>query len=313
MTNDVKLGAPKRRRKIASLDRRKARAGWFFVLPFLIGFVLIYLPMVWQSLQISFSKIVIGGASGTYDMVPVGFQNYIDAFLDEVGFAQVLAIDIPAILIFSLFMAIMLNQKMVGRGVFRSIFFIPVVLSTGIMESIAAMDVLTDYMESGEGIDDGSGQTQDALVSADDLALLFANMKVGTDLVKIITDLVNDIFDIVNRSGVQMLIFLAALQSISPAIYESCKIDGATAWETFWKITLPMISPMILVNGVYTIIDSFTTESNPVMVFIQKAYTEASQEISTAMAWTYFAIVGLIVALIAAIISGFVFYQRKND
>ena len=321
MTNDVKLGAPKRRRKIASLDRRKARAGWFFVLPFLIGFVLIYLPMVWQSLQISFSKIVIGGASGTYDMVPVGFQNYIDAFLDEVGFAQVLveeglpslAIDIPAILIFALFMAIMLNQKMVGRGVFRSIFFIPVVLSTGIMESIAAMDVLTDYMESGEGIDDGSGQTQDALVSADDLALLFANMKVGTDLVKIITDLVNDIFDIVNRSGVQMLIFLAALQSISPAIYESCKIDGATAWETFWKITLPMISPMILVNGVYTIIDSFTTESNPVMVFIQKAYTEASQEISTAMAWTYFAIVGLIVALIAAIISGFVFYQRKND
>ena len=321
MTNDVKLGAPKRRRKIASLDRRKARAGWFFVLPFLIGFVLIYLPMVWQSLQISFSKIVIGGASGTYDMVPIGFQNYIDAFLDEVGFAQVLveeglpslAIDIPAILIFSLFMAIMLNQKMVGRGVFRSIFFIPVVLSTGIMESIAAMDVLTDYMESGEGIDDGSGQTQDALVSADDLALLFANMKVGTDLVKIITDLVNDIFDIVNRSGVQMLIFLAALQSISPAIYESCKIDGATAWETFWKITLPMISPMILVNGVYTIIDSFTTESNPVMVFIQKAYTEASQEISTAMAWTYFAIVGLIVALIAAIISGFVFYQRKND
>ena len=129
MTNDVKLGAPKRRRKIASLDRRKARAGWFFVLPFLIGFVLIYLPMVWQSLQISFSKIVIGGASGTYDMVPVGFQNYIDAFLDEVGFAQVLveeglpslAIDIPAILIFSLFMAIMLNQKMVGRGVFRSL------------------------------------------------------------------------------------------------------------------------------------------------------------------------------------------------
>ena len=321
MTNDVKMSAPKRRRKIASLDRRKARAGWFFVLPFLIGFVLIYLPMVWQSLQISFSKIVIGGASGTYDMVWVGFQNYSDAIQVDPEFTQILlkkglpslAVDIPAILIFSLFMAIMLNQKMVGRAVFRSIFFIPVVLSTGIMESIAAMDVLTDYMESGEGIDDGSGQTQDALVSADDLAILFANMKVGTELVKTITDIVNNIFDIVNRSGVQMLIFLAALQSISPAIYESCKIDGATAWETFWKITLPMISPMILVNGVYTIIDSFTTESNPVMVYVQKAYTESSQEISTAMAWIYFAIVGLAVALIAAIMSGFVFYQRKND
>ena len=321
MTNDVKMSAPKRRRKIASLDRRKARAGWFFVLPFLIGFVLIYLPMVWQSLQISFSKIVIGGASGTYDMVWVGFQNYSDAIQVDPEFTQILlkkglpslAVDIPAILIFSLFMAIMLNQKMVGRAVFRSIFFIPVVLSTGIMESIAAMDVLTDYMESGEGIDDGSGKTQETLVSADDLALLFSNMKVGNELVKTITDIVNNIFDIVNRSGVQMLIFLAALQSISPAIYESCKIDGATAWETFWKITLPMISPMILVNGVYTIIDSFTTESNPVMVYVQKAYTESSQEISTAMAWIYFAIVGLAVALIAAIMSGFVFYQRKND
>ena len=319
MTNDVKLSAPKtRRRKIASLDRRKARAGWFFVLPFLIGFALIYLPMVWQSLQISFSQIVFG-KEGAYSIVPVGFQNYSDAIQVDPEFTQVLlkglgslAIDIPAILIFSLFMAIMLNTKMVGRAVFRSIFFIPVVLSTGIMESISALDVLTDYMESGEGIDDGSGKTQETLVSADDLALLFSNMKVGSELVKTITDIVNNIFDIVNRSGVQMLIFLAALQSISPAIYESCKIDGATAWETFWKITLPMISPMILVNGIYTIIDSFTTESNPVMVYVQKVYSE-EQEMSTAMAWIYFVIVGLIVALIAAVMSGFVFYQRKND
>ena len=146
-------------------------------------------------------------------------------------------------------------------------------------------------------------------------------MKVGTELVEIVTDMVNNIFDIVNRSGVQMLIFLAALQSISPAIYESCKIDGATSWETFWKITLPMISPMILVNGIYTIIDSFTTESNPVMVYVQSVYSDGTganygnraSSISTAMAWIYFLIVGLIVALIAAIMSGFVFYQRKND
>ena len=325
MTNDVNVSAanvnaPKRKkRKIASLDRRKARAGWFFVLPFLLGFVLIYLPIVWQSLEISFSKIQLGGANGSYDLVWVSFTNYIEAIQVDPEFTQVLVtglgelvIDIPAILIFSLFMAIMLNQKMVGRAVFRSIFFIPVVLSTGIMENIEALDVLSDYMESGEGIDDGSGQSQDALVSADDLAMLFSNMKVGAELVETVTKIVNNIFEVVNRSGVQMLIFLAALQSISPAIYESCKIDGATSWETFWKITLPMISPMILVNGVYTIIDSFTTESNPVMVYIQSISSEF-RERSTAMAWMYFAIVGLAVALIAAIMSGFVFYQRKND
>ena len=325
MTNDVNVSAanvnaPKRKkRKIASLDRRKARAGWFFVLPFLLGFALIYLPIVWQSLEISFSKIQLGGANGSYDLVWVSFTNYIEAIQVDPEFTQVLVtglgelvIDIPAILIFSLFMAIMLNQKMVGRAVFRSIFFIPVVLSTGIMENIEALDVLSDYMESGEGIDDGSGQSQDALVSADDLAMLFSNMKVGAELVETVTKIVNNIFEVVNRSGVQMLIFLAALQSISPAIYESCKIDGATSWETFWKITLPMISPMILVNGVYTIIDSFTTESNPVMVYIQSISSEF-RERSTAMAWMYFAIVGLAVALIAAIMSGFVFYQRKND
>jgi ABC-type sugar transport system permease subunit len=139
-------------------------------------------------------------------------------------------------------------------------------------------------------------------------------MKVGEGLVTYVTEAINNIYDIVNRAGVQMLIFLAGLQSISPAIYESCKIDGATAWETFWKITFPMISPMILVNGVYTIIDSFTTDSNSVMKYIANKYSDAGGNvISSAMAWIYFLIVILIVAVIASVLSAFVFYQRKND
>lgn len=327
MTNDVKINAPaaempvrKKRKKIVSLDRRKARAGWIFVLPFIIGFVLIYIPLIYESIQISFSEMVIGGASGTYEFRFVGLDNYKDALFTDPDFVQVLlsgltslAFDIPAILIFSLFMAIMLNQNMAGRGIFRAIFFVPVILSTGIMESILAGDTLGDYMENGS-IDDGSGSSAaDSLVSSMDLQMLFANMKVGTELVEYVVQIINNVYDIVNRSGVQMLIFLSALQSISPAIYESCKIDGATAWETFWKITFPMISPMILVNGVYTVIDSFTTESNPVMVFVQKKYSEGYNEMSTAMSWIYFIIVMLFVALIAAIFSAFVFYQRKND
>ncbi len=327
MTNDVKINAPaaemparKKRKKIVSLDRRKARAGWIFVLPFIIGFVLIYLPLIFESIQISFSEMVIGGANGSYEFRFVGLENYKDALFTDPDFVQVLlqgltslAFDIPAILIFSLFMAIMLNQNMAGRGLFRAIFFVPVILSTGIMETIIAGDTLGSYMESGS-IDDGSGSNAaDSLVSSMDLQMLFANMKVGTELVEYVVEIINNVYDIVNRSGVQMLIFLSALQSISPAIYESCKIDGATAWETFWKITFPMISPMILVNGVYTVIDSFTTESNPVMVFVAKKYSEGYSEMSTAMSWIYFVIVILFVALIAAIFSAFVFYQRKND
>ena len=322
MTKDVNMkSAPKKRRKIASLDRRKARAGWVFVLPFILGFVLIYLPMIYDSLIMSFSKIHMAAAGvGGYSLEFVFFDNYQEALFEDpyfvqnlVGGLETLAFDIPAILIFSLFMAVMLNQKMVGRAAFRAIFFVPVILSTGIMESIAAQDVLNDSMQ--EGIDQGAGSsTGQELISSMDMEMLFANMKVGTELVTTVTTMVNNIFGIVNRSGVQMLIFLSALQSISPAIYESCKIDGATSWETFWKITLPIISPMILVNGVYTIIDSFTNDANPVMSYIARKYTEAGGDVvSSAMAWMYFLIVIAIVAALASIFSAFVFYQRKND
>ena len=113
-----------------------------------------------------------------------------------------------------------------------------------------------------------------------------------------------------------MLIFLSGLQSISPAIYESVQIDGASAWETFWKITFPMISPMILVNAIYTIIDSFTAGSNVVMRYIDQYKAESSEIngeiIASAMAWVYFLIVLAIVGIFAAIFSAFVFYQKKD-
>ncbi|MBR7151739.1 MAG: sugar ABC transporter permease [Clostridia bacterium] len=326
MTNDVKLeksaAAPKKRKKIASLDRRKARSGWFFILPFLIGFVVIYLPMIYDSIVMSLSEIHMAEAGmGGYTLEFVGFKNYIDAFSSDPLFAKrlveglkTLAFDIPSILIFSLFMAVMLNQKMAGRAIFRSIFFVPVIISTGIMESIAAQDILNNYMGSTEGIDDGSGSSAATeLVSSMDLKLLFANMKVGTGVVDYVVEAINNIFNIVNRSGVQMLIFLSALQSINPAIYESCKIDGATSWETFWKITFPMISPMILVNGIYTIIDSFTNSQNVVMAYIADTYSKGSEVLSSAMAWIYFLIVIVVVAIIGAIFSAFVFYGRKSE
>ena len=325
MTNEIQKTTDvvvRKKRKIASLERRKARSGWLFILPFLIGFVVIYLPMIYESILFSFNKINPGTGGSGYSLEFVGWENYENALLVDPQFAQTLvqgllqlAFDIPAIIIFSLFMAVMLNQKMTGRGVFRAIFFIPVILSTGIMESIAAQDILGDYMGDSSGIDDGSGQsTADQLVSTMDLQRLFENMKVGTGIVTYVTEAINNIFNIVNRSGVQMLIFLAALQSISPAIYESSKIDGATAWETFWKITFPMITPMILVNGVYTIIDSFTTESNIVMTYISSVYSQADGNVlSSAMAWIYFLIVIVIVAVIASILSAFVFYQRKSE
>lgn len=111
-----------------------------------------------------------------------------------------------------------------------------------------------------------------------------------------------------------MLVFLAGLQSINPSIYESCKMEGATPWETFWKITFPMISPMILVNAVYTVIDSFTSQSNQVMTYINNIYLTASggRVLSTAMSWVYFLLVIVLLGLVAFLLSSFVFYQRRD-
>jgi ABC-type sugar transport system permease subunit len=200
---------------------------------------------------------------------------------------------------------------MLGRAVFRAIFFVPVIIATGLMESVDAVaKIAADSMEG--GIDDGSGQVAGSgIISVLDIEALFAGMKVGGELVTYVVELVNSIYDIINYSGVQMLIFLAGLQSISPSIYEACQIEGATAWETFWKITFPMISPMILVNAVYSTIDAFTRQDNAMMVFIGNAY-ETSSELATAMYWIYFIAVLLIIGVVAAIASTFIFYQRRD-
>lgn len=312
---EIKKQKAKKKRKIASLDKRKARVGWLFVLPFIIGFLCIYLPIITKSIWYSFNHLQIIPAGG-FTLEFVGFKNYQEALFTDAGFLQTLIsgigeliIDIPAILLFSLFMAVLLNQKMVGRGAFRAIFFLPVILATGFMTSLDIMNTVGDSM--GGGIDDGSGgSASDDIVSAIDLEALFSNMKVGTGLVEYVVKMINKIYSIVNRSGVQMLIFLSGLQSISPAIYEACKIDGASGWETFWKITFPMISPMILVNAVYTVIDAFTTESNMVMSYIQSS--NMGDDVTSAMSWMYFLIVMIIIGVVAGIMSMFVFYQRKD-
>lgn len=323
MTNasTVKNTAPKKRRKAVSLDKRKARSGWLFVLPFVLGFFIIYLPVVIDSIWYSFNEIKILSGGG-YSLEFVGFFNYQEALFVDASFLRILSsgvqqliFDIPAIVIFSLFMAVLLNQNMFGRAAFRAIFFVPVILSTGLIDQIDQSNALLSYMgDTTSGIDTGlENDAVTEIVSVADFSALFSNMQVGTELLTYVANYVNQIYNIINRSGVQMLIFLAGLQSISPAIYESCSIDGATAWETFWKITFPMISPMILVNTVYTVIDSFTSESNSVMNYISSVYQEAGgQVVSSAMSWMYFLIVLAVIALVVAVLSAYIFYQKRD-
>ena len=314
--------APTRKKRGKSLERSKARAGWVFISPFVIGFVIIYLPVVWESIWLSFNKIHIAQGGG-FTLEFMGLENYAEALFVDANFVrtlttglQQLVLDIPSIIIFALFIAILLNQKMVGRAAFRAIFFIPVILATGIIDRIDQGNQLLEYLGSESTIDTGATNTDSSvteIISLADVSSLFMNMQVGTELVMYVVQMVNNIYNIVNRSGVQMLIFLAGLQSISPAIYESAFMEGASAWETFWKITFPMISPMILVNAVYTVIDSFTAKSNSVMRLIETTYSSPGGNVlSSAMSWIYFLIVVLVIAAVAGVLSVYVFYQRRD-
>ncbi|MGI6716638.1 MAG: carbohydrate ABC transporter permease [Eubacteriales bacterium] len=313
-----------KKRKGKSLEKKKAKAGWFFVAPFLLGFVFLYAPMIIESIYYSFVRLKTIPGGG---MQPewVGFEHYSYALLTDESFSlkliaslKSLVFNIPAVVIFSLFMAVLLNQKMKGRAVFRAIFFIPVIVSTGIVESIDLQNSLAEAQASMTDLTsvtgmETSGSVANQIISFVQIERFFSGMKVGNELLTYVWQVVNGVYDIINKSGVQMLVFLAGLQSISPAIYESCKMEGASSWETFWKITFPMISPMIFVNTVYTVIDNFTSQSNEVMVYINSVYTGSSgRERSTAMSWIYFMLVLLILAVVAGLLSAYIFYQRRD-
>ena len=299
-----------------SLLSKRALSGWLFVLPFVIGIIFIYAPIIVTSIQITFSSY----DNNTGVMTWVGLKNYFDLFDKNADFSlaivnglKSLILKIPAIVIFSLFMAIILNQKMTGRAVFRAIFFLPVILSTGVIDRINSEDAFANTVGNGSsaGVDNNTGEEASGIISALDIERLLGNIKLGASLVTYVTDLVNNIFDIVSRSGVQMLIFLSGLQSISPSIYESCQVEGASSWETFWKITLPMISPMILVNAVYTVIDLFTCYDNNVMIYFEKIY-RTNYPLAGAMSWVYVGIVLVFLLIVALILKSVVFYQRRD-
>ena len=190
------------RRRGASLDKKKAKAGWWFILPFLVGFVTVYLPMIIGSVRASMMS------STGQNQKFVGFANYVSVLTEDANFTktlvsgiQQLVFDIPAIVIFSLFMAVLLNQKMLGRAVFRAIFFVPVILGTGLIDQLDnSSNAALENMSSGSGADNGStNSSASEIISQYDMAKIFEGMKIGTGLVEYVTDLVNKIYGIVHR------------------------------------------------------------------------------------------------------------------
>lgn len=299
-----------------SLSEKQNLKGWIFVSPFVLGFLFIYLGIVVNSMQFSCSTVKL--LKSSYTLVWVGFKNFREALFVNPDFNRLLFNSVSGlftslitIVIFSLFVAVILNQKMWGRAAFRAIFFIPVILATGFIEKASLNDIMTSNMSG--GVIDTGGQLAGGLLSAADITVYLQQLSFSTQMISFIVSLVKSITNIINQSGVQILIFLAGLQSISPSIYESAQIEGATGWELFWKITFPMISPMILVNSVYTVIDYFTRSTSDIMELISDtAFEQAKYGLSSAMSWIYFAVIAVFVAVVFGVLYRFTFYQQKD-
>ena len=238
-------------------------------------------------------------------------QNFRFAFAQDPKFKQDLltvlkdtAIKTPLILIFSLFIAVILNQKFKGRGFARAIFFLPVIIATGPVYNIISGNIATTGADSGAQF-----STLFETNIVDELLEYLGVMNISSGLSDVINTVITNIFGLVWSSGIQILIFLAALQNIPTSAKEAASMEGATAWEYFWKITLPYVSPMVLANFIYTVIDSFTATDNAVMARVLDRQLEWDYAHASAMVWSYFGIVMLLVGLVTVLMNRFIFYE----
>ncbi len=291
-----------------SYEGQKAFWGIIYVLPWLLGFLFFFLIPLITSVRYSLSDIEANANGMTIEYV--GFANYIQALTVNTSFNRTLTesivnmvVNVPLIVIFSLFLAVLLNQKFFGRAVARSIFFLPVILASGIIATLES----TSLVQAINDQNAGSGGFINAL-GAFELERIMLRSGVNEDIVMYLTGAVDRIYQIVSQSGVQILIFLAGIQTISPQLYEASKIEGATGYEAFWKITFPMVSPLILVNVIYTIIDSFSRNSMTDLIKTT-GFDSFNFGLSSAMAWIYFIAIMIILSISTYIISKRVFYQ----
>lgn len=294
-------------KKIASWEQKRKKLGYIFIAPFIVGMVLFILVPVITSLSYSFSNMQIT-ATG-YELKFVGIENYRKLLMVDPSYRKLLLsslgdmlVNVPLVVIFSFFIASILNTKFVGRGLVRGIFFLPVILSAGIYVQLAQADQMSQMMAQNMG---GTGDTS--------MANAFVNMLTALNLnegiISFLVGAVSRISTIVSMSAIPIVIFLAGFQSISPSIFEASYIEGATKWEVFWKVSVPMVSSLILVSVIYTIVDSFTNSSNA-MISRSHNITFKSFDFGTgsAMMWIYMLMVFLIIFIVYKLINKHIFY-----
>ena len=300
----------KKQKKLAGLQKRKAIAGYIFILPFIVGFLAFMVKPLFDSLYMSFCEVQISGQG--FKNVFLKFGNYKEAFTVDVDYSTKvistftkMCINSVAIMVFSFFVALILNQRFKGRALVRAVFFLPVIISSGVILGVeynnSLLSSVQDVIEK-EGA--GTGVT-------DAIKNILITSGVGSRIFEEVFKIVDGIYDIAISSGIQIIIFLSGLQTISSSMYEAAAIEGCTAWESLWKITFPMVSSLFLVNWIYTIIDFSMKTDNQVMDkvdTIMVAYLDYG--LASAMAWAYFLIIIVFIGISSLIISKGVYYYE---
>ena len=294
------------KRKPLSVERRQARAGWIFALPWLIGLVYFFIVPFVQSVWYSFNDVKIATDQQGLAYTFAGLENYKYMLLKESNFNQSivstltdLLYTVPVVLVFSMFIALLLNQKFKGRMFMRGIFFLPVIIASGVVIKIIRTDVFAQNT-----LTDSTSIFQTGAIE-----VAMTRIGLPEEIVGIITGVTSGIFDLSWASGIQILLFISALQGIPTSYYEAASIEGANAWECFWKITFPVLSPTSFLVTIYTIIDSFVDVSNPVMQKILERFDSLYYGMASASAVIYFLVIMLVIGLIALIFSKRLFHN----
>ncbi len=302
--------------KKVSLEVKQRRYGYLFTLPFIIGaLAFVIFPMI-VSLICSFATIMQGDGFMGYDYSNWGLGNYSEIWVENNSFAQNvlgalkdMITTVPVVVIFSFFMASVLNAKFVGRGFARSVMFMPVIISSGLVVGLSGDALAAQIMGGGDRFAETTAASTGAIQVTEAFQIMLEEMDLAEWMIDLVIGSVASISTIVSMSAVSIVIFIAGLQSISPSIYEASYIEGATKWEVFWKISLPMVSPLILTSVVYTIVDNFNSTTNSVVWSIHNNIVSMKFDIASAMAVSYSLIILVILIVVFAVLNKVVFYQ----
>lgn len=296
-------------KKARGIEQLKARYGLMFILPWIIGLVwFFFIPLI-QSIVFSLNSVTITADGIKLDWV--GLANYRKILVTDRDYTTLLkesisefAYSLPIILMLSLILAMMLNQKFRGRIFFRALYFLPVIIATG--RVMGYIFTTTDESLTEMGVSSGMSS---GMITVEDLTSV---LNMSTEIATFISTAINNIFNLVWSCGIQIVLFLSGLQSIPGSLYEASKVEGATKWEEFWFITFPMLSRITLLVGVFTMVELFINERSPLVeVIYDKVYTGV-QDVPSAMIWFYFLVVVAIMGAIIFLFNKFVMKRYES-